>query len=153
MTLFKYPQDQICLGPFRPTIRSLPALVCSSVTILTSPTNLSENKRTSIRPWIVTLIRPEFTCILVLLRDCHLGLRIVIGLLSILRGTGGWVGMDTHEIMNDRGKYDALGEITVQCTHCPLHCPSKLSRVQTRQAVMGLYLTEIWQPRRICTSA
>ena len=127
MTLFKYPRGQICLGPFRPMIRSLPALVCSSVTILTSPTNLSEKKSTSILLWIVTLKRPHFTCILVLLRDCHLGLQIVMGPLSILRGTDGWVPLDTREIMSDGGKYDALGEITVHCSiiHCTVqaNCP------------------------------
>ena len=71
-------------------------------------------KRTSIRLWIVTLIRTEHTCILVLLRDCHFGLRTVMCPLSILRETDGWMDMDTHEIMSYRGKYDALRESAVQ---------------------------------------
>jgi hypothetical protein len=42
-----------------------------------------------------------------------------------------------------RGKYDALGENIVQCPHCPLHFPSKLSRIQTQRDVTGLYLNPL----------
>lgn len=114
----KYSQDQFCLGPFRPTIRSFSALVCSSVTILMSPTNLSEKNRTSIRLWIVTLIRAEFTCI-VLLRDLLGTAGCNVPIVHPL--TDRWISGYGHSWnYNWRGKYSALGESTVQCpiVHC-----------------------------------
>ena len=43
----------MCLGTSRHTFGSLPALVCCSVAIMTSPTNMNVKKGTSIRLWIV----------------------------------------------------------------------------------------------------
>lgn len=49
MILFKYCEDEIFLGPSRPTNPSFPSLVCCNLAILTSPTNFSEkNIRSSV---------------------------------------------------------------------------------------------------------